>query len=104
MKILSDILFLASYDEKKSIYFFCFLLVLVSFFEVLSVGMVIPLSLMLSDPDFFYNIDQIFTKFNIQLSKNPLILQTGILFVFILTFIIKFIFSIVLISNKNKFI
>jgi ABC-type multidrug transport system fused ATPase/permease subunit len=104
MKILIEILSLASYDQKKSIYFFCLLLVLVSFFEVLSIGMVIPLSLMLSDPDFFYNIDQIFAKFNIQPSKNPLILQTSILFVFILAFIIKFIFAIVLITKKNKFI
>ena len=104
MKILTEILSLINNEEKKSIYFFCFLLVLVSFFEVLSVGMVIPLSLMLSDPDFFYNTNKIFTNFNIQPTEDPLILQTGILFVFILIFFIKFVFSIVLISKKNKFI
>ena len=104
MKILAEILSITNNKEKKSIYFFCLLLFLVSFFEVLSVGMVIPLSLMLSDHDFIFNINQILNKFNIQPVGNVFIVQTIILFVFILIFLVKFIFSVLLVSKKNKFI
>jgi ABC-type multidrug transport system fused ATPase/permease subunit len=101
---LAEILSIINNKEKKSIYFLCLLLFLVSFFEVLSVGMVIPLSLMLSDHDFIFNINQILNKLNIQPVGNVFIVQTIILFVFILIFLVKFIFSVLLISKKNKFI
>jgi ABC-type multidrug transport system fused ATPase/permease subunit len=91
-------------EEKKATYLFCVLLVVVSFFEVLSIGMVIPLTLMLNDYEFLSNINQIFNKFNIQPISNLFNLQIAILFFFILIFLIKFIFSIILSNNKNKFV
>ena len=55
--------------RQISILFFCFLLTILAFFEIVSIGMFIPLSLVLNDPNFLFNFNQILNKFNIQLKR-----------------------------------
>jgi ABC-type multidrug transport system fused ATPase/permease subunit len=104
MKEFFGVFLLTNNKEKRSIYLFCFLLVIVSFLEVLSISMVVPFSLVLNDSDYLSNINLFITKFNIQPIGNLFTLQIIILFFFIFIFIIKFISIATLSSNKNKFV
>lgn len=105
MKDFFGVFLLTDSKQKKGIYLFCFLLVIVSCLEVLSIGMVIPFSLViLNNSDYLFNINLIFTKFNVHPIKDLLTLKIIILFLFIFIFIIKFIFISILSSNKNKFV
>ena len=105
MKNFFGVFLLTDNKQKKGIYLFCFLLVIVSCLEVLSIGMVIPFSLViLNNSDYLFNINLIFTKFNVQPIKDLLTLKIVILFLFIFIFIIKFISISILSSSKNKFV
>jgi ABC-type multidrug transport system fused ATPase/permease subunit len=105
MKDFFGVFLLTDNKQKKGIYLFCFLLVIVSCLEVLSIGMVIPFSLViLNDSDYLFNINLIFTKFNVQPINDLLTLKIIILFLFLFIFIIKFISISILSSNKNKFV
>lgn len=105
MKNFFGVSLLTDNKQKKGIYFFCFLLVIVSCLEVLSIGMVIPFSfVILNDSDYLFNINLVFTKFNVQPINDLLTLKMIILFLFLFIFIIKFISISILSSNKNKFV
>jgi ABC-type multidrug transport system fused ATPase/permease subunit len=104
IKDFFGVLALTDYKEKRSIYYFCFLLFLVSIFEVLSVGMVIPFSLVLNDSNYLQIVNNLLLEFGLPNINNLFLLQLIVLLLFLFIFVIKFFFISILSKNKNKFV
>lgn len=87
--------------SKTKFFFLVFLLLIQAFFEVLSISLVIPLTMLLVDSAKIEIIKESIPIIQINDPKNLLLL---ILSLFFLVFFIKFVFSILISVYKNKFI